>query len=100
MRKYRVRKELKPYVSRILTRSFYKCRMVEENNTLFCINNAGSDTFHKIVQRAKCEKKSNESGSFYVTSREAKNTMLLNSLLQQAGETSFIVIDDKLRERV
>lgn len=100
MKKYKISEELKPYIRKILIRSFYQCKMTKDaDNNLFCITNASSDTFHKIVQRAKCEKMSKETGSFYVTAKEAQNTMLLNCLLEQTGQKSFVVIDDKKRER-
>ena len=42
-----------------------------------------SDTFHKIVQRAKCEKLTKETGVFHVTNRERNNELYLTYLLDQ-----------------
>ena len=68
MRKYKVSKELKPFVRRILARSFYKCKMIpDEHGQVWCYTNATSDTFHRVVQRAKCEKKSKETGFLQYT---------------------------------
>lgn len=95
-KRYRVSNELKPYVRRVLMTSFYSCRMViDKNKQCWCETNASSNTFHRIVQRAKCEKRSREDGTFYVTSREAESPTILRTLLQQRGLTSYEVIDDR-----
>lgn len=95
MNKYRVSEGLKYYIRRILVRSFYSCYMFEQNGMIWCKTNASSDTFHRIVQRAKCEKVSMETGTFYVTTREANNALLMPILLEQAGVQVYQVIDDK-----
>lgn len=101
MKKYRVSEQLKPYVRRILIRSFYKCSIAkDESGVLWCFTNASSDVFHRIVQRAKCEKATKETGIFQVTAREANNALLMPILLEQAKTTSFQVIDDKKGERI
>lgn len=56
MKKYRVSKELKKYVRRVLIRSFYKYHFItDDEGQCWCVTNATSDAFHQIVQRAKCE---------------------------------------------
>lgn len=102
MRKsYRVSPGLKPLVRRILLRSFYTCRMhSDEDGTIWCDTNASSDTFHKIVQRAKCEKKTEETGTFWVTSREANNPVYLAELLRINKVKVFSVIDDKEGKKI
>ena len=99
MRKYRISKDLKPYIRRILLRSFYQCHIEAHKDTLWCHTNASSDTFHRIVQRAKCEKASSETGIFYVTTKEANNSLLLPVLLDQARTSVYRVIDDRQGER-
>lgn len=99
MKKYRISKSMKPYIRRILVRSFYRCRIEEKDGQIWCHTNASSDTFHKIVQRAKCEKASSEDGIFYVTAKEANNALLLPVLLDQARMSVYRVIDDRQGER-
>ena len=68
MKKYRVSKELKKYVRRVLIRSFYKYHFItDDEGQCWCVTNATSDAFHQIVQRAKCEKATEETGVFMVT---------------------------------
>lgn len=99
MRKYKVSKELKPFVRRILARSFYKCKMIpDEHGQVWCYTNATSDTFHRVVQRAKCEKKSKETGFLQFTSKEVNNPLFLTAMLDLTGETAYQVIDDKTGE--
>lgn len=91
---YRVSPELKKYVRRILLRSFYTCHMyTDEEGQDWCATNCPSDSFHRIVQRAKCEKASEESGNFYVTAKEACNQAYLTGLMEFKGVQSYTVID-------
>ena len=90
MKKYRISKSMKPYIRR---------RIEEKDGQIWCHTNASSDTFHKIVQRAKCEKASSEDGIFYVTAKEANNALLLPVLLDQARTSVYRVIDDRQGER-
>lgn len=95
MKKYRVSKELKKYVRRVLIRSFYKYHFItDDGGQCWCVTNATSDAFHQIVQRAKCEKATEETGVFMVTAKERNNVKMLSSLLKQNGVTSYQVIDD------
>lgn len=94
MKHYKVSKELYPFVRRILTRGYHKFSFEETDEGWLCITPISSDNFHKIIQRAKCEKKSRETGNFYVTAREHNNTLLLNALLEMGNQKSCIIIDD------
>ena len=94
MNKYKVSKELRPYVMAVLLRSFYKCQVSETGGQCFCTTNASSDTFHRIVQRAKCEKVTEETGLFQIT-KEEKDSYVYVYLLEQAGKTAYQVINDK-----
>lgn len=96
MKKYRISKELKHYIRRTLFASFRPCKITTDaNGQLWCETNASSNTFHKVVQRAKCEKRSKEDGVFYVTAKEAASPTLLDTMLRQRGITSYQVIDDR-----
>ena len=61
----------------------------------YCTTNASSDTFHKIVQRAKCEKLTKETGVFHVTNRERNNELYLTYLLDASGVSAYQVVNDK-----
>lgn len=98
MRKYRISPGLKKYVRKVLIRCFYSCRMEQEDGCWWCYTNASSDTFHRIVQRARCEKVSDETGTFYVTYSEAKDTLLMPLLLEQAKTNSYQIITDREKE--
>lgn len=94
MKNYKVSRELKPYVRRILLRSYYSCKMEREEHGYRCYTNAPSDAFHQISQRAKCEKATHDTGIFQVTAKEANNACLLPILLDAAGTTTYQVLDD------
>ena len=94
MKKYKVSDSLKNYVRRILTRSFYSCRMVrDETGQVWVYTNCSSNTFHRVVQRAKCEKASKEMDTFLVTKEEAGNLFLLRSLMDMANVKGYGIID-------
>ena len=101
MKKYKVSKELYPFVRKILTRGYHKFSFEkdETNGRWLCHTPISSDNFHKIIQRAKCEKKSKEDNVYYVTSRERNSTLLLMSLLEAANQKSYSVIDDAEYEK-
>lgn len=100
-RRYRVNPSLKHYVRRVLIRSFYSCKMREdEAGTLWCYTNASSDTFHKVVQRARCEKRTKETGIFFVTTREANNPIMMEELDKMHPGTGVQIIDDKDGTRI
>ncbi len=82
MKKYRVSKELKKICAPSIDPKFFT------NIILLQM------MFHQIVQRAKCEKATEETGVFMVTAKERNNVKMLSSLLKQNGVTSYQVIDD------
>lgn len=98
MRKYRVSPELKKYVRRVLHWCYCSCRMeTADDGTIWCYTNASSNTFHKIVQRAKCLKRGDETGLCYLTSEECKDPYIVEHITRyHDGKGSFVaVIDDK-----
>lgn len=77
MKTYRVSRDLYPYVRRSLLNHYYSCRILQDADyTLKCATNASSDTFHKIVQEARAQKKSMKIGSTWINKAEF-NTALL-----------------------
>lgn len=94
MKKYKVSDNLGDKVTRILHRHLYTFRSEwDENGTEWVYTNCPSDTFHKIVQRAKCELISEEKGIFYITREESKDVFRLQDLLRFYHENSFSIIN-------
>ncbi len=95
MKKYKVRPELRPYVTKILFRCYYKykCEKDPETNTQYIWANCTSDAFHQIVMRAICEKKSKEDGLCYVTWEESKNMFRLADIKRFHNSTGFVIIN-------
>lgn len=63
MRSYKVSSSLRPYVRRRLRRSLYSCNMLQDTDgTWQCQTSASADTFHSIVEMAKADKLSDETG--------------------------------------
>lgn len=92
-KKYRVSADLKPFIRGVLIRGFYHVRFAKEDEQWYCYTNCTSDAFHKVVQRAKCEKISKENGgALYVTEVEARNQGLINELMKQKGVNSYRIL--------
>lgn len=95
MKRYRVSNDLKKYVRRVLMLFHANWRMVkDEDGQIWCITNLTSNHFHKIVQRAKCEKATDETGILHVTFEESCNEGFIAHLLHTRGKTAYTVIDD------
>ena len=95
MKRYRVSPELKKYVRRVLTMSRAQWRMVkDETGEWWCITNLSSNHFHRLVQRAKCEKVTEETGVLHVTFTVSLNSAFVTLLMHERGVTSFRIIDD------
>lgn len=94
MKKYKVSDNLGDKVTRILYRHLYTFRSEwDENGTEWVYTNCPADTFHKIVQRAKCELISEEKGIFYITREESKDVFRIQDLLRFYHENSFSIIN-------
>ena len=95
MRDYKVSHALKPFVNRILRQSYHDCHMyTDRNGQVWCKTNASSDTFHRVVQRAKCQKMSTEEGVLCMTSEEFNDPYMRSSIMRDAGTRACCVIDD------
>ena len=93
MNRYKISENLGDKVTRILHRHLYTFRSQwDKDGTEWVYTNCPSDTFHKIVQRAKCELVSEEKGVFYVTREESKDIFRLQDLLRFYHENSFSII--------
>ena len=92
-KKYKASLGLKKDIRRILIRGFYHVSFSVEDGQLYCCTNCPSDAFHKVVQRAKCEKQSEKDGVLYVTEAEAANVAFVTDLMRTKGVTSYLIID-------
>lgn len=99
--RYTIPKELKPYIRRILARTYRSCRMepMAEEGKVACETNADTTVFAKILARAKCEKLTKETGIFQVTKEEAEDSFLLPILLEQAKVTAYQVLDEEQMQK-
>ena len=95
MKRYRVSTDLKKYLRRVLTMSRAQWRMVKDKDgQSWCITNLSSNHFHRLVQRAKCEKATEETGILHVTFKESINSAFVTLLMHERGVNSFRIIDD------
>lgn len=90
--KFKVRGELKEYVRNILARDGIPHRFREDNGQLYCLTRLSGERFHKVVKRADCEKKSEETGILHLTYAESQDTNQCNGLMNLFKQTSFIVV--------
>ena len=100
MNTYQVNKDIYKHLRGLLTRSYHEFtfKKMEDDNWL-CITPINQENFGYLLERAECEKKSEEDGVFYVTLREHDNMILSMLLRQAAGVTSCAIIDDPMFER-
>lgn len=86
-KKYRVSNDLVHYVRRVMTRSYHSFALRKEGDTCYCACNLTAKQFHQIIMRARCEKESDETGTFVVTKQERDNAYLYSCL--QAGANQY-----------
>ena len=91
-KKFKVNKSLKEYVRNILDRENIRHFFRAEGEQLYCITSISGEKFHKIIQRAYCEKKSEETGLLYLTIRESKDVRESTRLMRMFNKTGFVII--------
>lgn len=89
MQKYFIETELIPYVMRILTRGFRsysvdRSATAEEGFTAIYAE-ADEDVFEKIRMRAKCERRTSQTGVLYMTEEEWRTGMMRADLFRPFG---------------
>ena len=98
MKRYKISKELKKYLRRVFVLGKLKWEVQkDENGQWWCITNISSNHFHRLVQRAKCEKATEETGVLHITYKESLNPAFATYLMHQVGTTSYCVIDAKAK---
>lgn len=94
MKDYKINPELKKYILEELQASYHSCHFLKKDGVLYCRTNCGSDAFHRIVQRARCVKKTKETGELYLTLWEALNSDVARRLMARYNRHSYSIIDD------
>ena len=79
MKKYKVSRNLWPYIRKILIRRVRRYKVIRENGEIFVQLTISNKEFHDIVKRALCEKETAESadGYVYITPEEEYKTNII-----------------------
>lgn len=93
--RFKVSKFLRRYVKCILITGEIPHKFTCEDGQWYCETNISGTKFHKIVQRAICEKKTKEDGLFYLTHRESEDLSLSQALLERFGRNGYVVLGTK-----
>lgn len=91
-RMFKVSEPMKNYIRVVLTRSEIRHKFVRKDDQWYCITKLSGERFHEIVQRAKCEKRSEEDGVLYLTFRESQDPILTQALLRTFKSNGFCII--------
>lgn len=91
MKKYLVSSELKPYLRRIMDRRSIDYHFGSEQGRIFCSIYMSSNSFHRLIKRAACEKRSQEEGVTFVTEEESSNPIRCAALKKELGVNSTVV---------
>lgn len=91
MKRYLVSPELKPYLRRIMDRRSLDYSFQCADGKDYCNIYMSSNSFHKLIKRAACEKRSKEEGVTFVTEEESNNPIRCAALKRELGVSSTIV---------
>ena len=92
---YRVADDLVPWLDRVLRRCFWEHGFCEDSDgTILCSINAPSGTFHKLVMRARCEKRSAETGENYITRDELADLGFKEILFGEGIGDNYCLLGD------
>lgn len=98
---FRVRKELRKYLSMVLCEHDFKFTFqnnAEDNDYCLCITSCSGQIFHKCVMRALCDKKTEEElplGMIFVTRKERDSELKLQSLMRSRNATAWSVLNSQ-----
>ena len=94
MKRYLVSPELKPYLRRIMDRRSLDYSFQCADGKDYCNIYMSSNSFHKLIKRAACEKRSKEEGVTFVTEEESSNpiSFISVSVLQSLINRNFAMI--------
>lgn len=91
MKKYLVSPELKPYLRRIMDRRSIDYSFQNDGGKNYCNIYMSSNSFHKLIKRAACEKRSKEEGVTFVTAEESSNPIRCAALKRELGVSSTVI---------
>lgn len=94
-KKFKVNTELKEYIRNILAREGTPHRFTIEGEQLYCVTALSGERFHKVVKRAYCEKKTEETGILHLTYRESQDANLRTGLMKLFNKTSYVIVGSK-----
>lgn len=97
MYKFRIEKELKPFITRVLMRGYYGCtinKATDAPDSVYCITNAEPETFQKLYYRAACEKLFCLEGIVFVTEEEYRNGIVRGEILRYHGKHSCCILHE------
>lgn len=94
-REFKVREEVKGHLRIVLGRRGIPCHFKERDGQWYCRVRISGDRFHKALMRAICEKKTEETGLFYLTYAESRDLLLRESLMRTFKVNHFIVLDTR-----
>lgn len=89
--RFKVKDELKPYVRCILIRREICHRFSQDNDQVYCEVQLTNEQFRNILERAYCEKLTEETGILHLTQRESDNVALSHALMKLYGKTSYVI---------
>lgn len=94
-KKFKVNEELKEYIRNVLARENIPHHFTKEGEQLYCIAAISGEKFHRVVKRAFCEKKTEETGILHLTFAESETPLLREGLMKLFDTNSFVVIGNK-----
>ena len=86
MKKYRISKELRNYISLVLKKQGIPYKLTrDDSGQNFVEVPLSGERFHKVVLRAKCEKLTSEKGVCHLTKEEAADPLFVQAILPDGG---------------
>lgn len=94
-RVFKVSQDLKPYIRRILYERHISFKFFKEDDIWKVQVPLSGQRFHEVVQRAKCEKLSEDTGILHLTKKESEDETRTASILKEKGKSSFVIAGSK-----
>lgn len=91
MRNFKYSQELKPYIRKILYSRNIPYKFIEDNGIPKISVPLSGQKFHEVVMRAKCMKKTDETGMLHLTKKESEDNKRVAYLLSENGANSFVI---------
>lgn len=95
MRKYKISPGLKNRIRKILLLREIPFKIESEGDQIYVSVPLSGQRFHKIVQRARCEQLTEETGIMHLTKEESESDLKIAFLMHQYDKGSFVVKNSK-----